>query len=156
MDNLVVSEGVPMNDDWRAEPVKTRIAVGIFTRPESLAGALDAFARQKDPGALLLLVGGYPALKSCLAGVMDLPATSLPPLCLVGDNCGDGLPPALARLARLEGWIEPRLALGLRAHVDRGACLLLARAEPPELEARVCAVLVSHCDGPVQVHDTVI
>lgn len=152
MDKLVVREGVPMNESLPAELVKTRIAVGIFSRRESLAAALDAFARQNDPGALLLIIG----VKGCFAEMIDNPVQALPPLCLADGDRGDALPPALARLARLEDWVEPRLAHGLRGHLARGACLLLARADPPEREARVCAVLVGHCDGPVQVHDAVV
>lgn len=142
---------------------RTRIAVGVFDRIDTLGPALedlDALGLSKDT---LILLFEPSALEGALAAgkgrhVDDLPF--LPVLFMRGVDGHSGFKRLSGRATRVEkriidlaGWIEPRMAAVLGKHVSEGACLLFALAATSEDEQAICGILIRYSLGQVQVHD---
>jgi len=142
---------------------RTRVAVGVFNRKDTLGQALDELALLGLPKDSLMLLFEGRALDGALtkrSGDRRLDGVPAPLLFMRGAN-GDAAFRRLAgratalqkRIIDFAGWIEPRMAAALGKHVDEGACLLLGIASTPEEEQAICGVLIEHSLGQVQVHD---
>ena len=142
-----------------------RIALGVFDRLEALQRAVDALIKiGVGPSHLVLVAGdsGPDTLSGILLRHEGDPATRQIRLqgrngtALQTDRAGQSAFAALGLLfAPFETWGAVGTTRKLNAHLDHGACVLVALVDTVENEREVIEILLAHSIDQVQQHDVI-